>query len=59
VELLDNEPDFTDLQERKSDFSASFYGPLYSDDEAPSPPPEPVIEPIKDGYFYVFETHVI
>jgi|TARA_B110001450_G_C17574221_1_gene462102 hypothetical protein len=56
VEPLDN--DFTDMQERKSDFSASFYGPLYSDDEAPSPPPE-LAEPeaVKDGYFYVFETH--
>ena len=45
------------MMERKSDFSASFYGPLYSDDEAPSEDSEPVIEPIKDGYFYVFETH--
>jgi len=54
VELLDN--DFDEIPERKSDFSASFYGPLYSDDEAPSPPPE-VVEPIKDGYFYVYETH--
>jgi hypothetical protein len=42
--------------DKKSDFSASFYGPLYSEeDEAPpTPPPEE-----KDGYFYVSETHPI
>ena len=55
VEPLDN--DFTDMQAPESNFSASFYGPLYSDDEAPSPPPVPVVEAIKDGYFYVYETH--
>lgn len=46
--------DFYD--ERDSNFSASFYGPLY-EEKPPPPPPKPEVKVIKDGYFYVKETH--
>ena len=49
--------DFTDRYNEKapSDFSASFYGPLYEETEGPL---VEVINNEEDGYFYVDETHI-